>query len=737
MPQTSGTLPLVGLQAPVAIEREPNGVVHIRAGTDLDLFFALGVAHAQDRLWQMELQRRIGAGRLAEILGPDAVDRDRYLRTWGFYRAAEVAFGYLSDEARALIHAYAQGINTYLATDPPLPPEFRLLGLEPDPWSAADVLVWGKLMAYNLADNRHSELRRYRLLARGLSPERIAELMPLYPGESAADDGPTSTAAPSAEEQAEDLLALDATTREHLPRASNNWVVDGTRTESGRPLLANDVHLGVQLPSTWHLVHLQSPSFDVIGASLPGLPLVAIGRNEHIAWGVTNLAADMEDLYLIEERGEAYVHRGDLVPFETREETIQVRDGEPVTVRVRETLYGPVISDVVESPDGAPALALRWVGHDPDDTTFDAFLGINRANDWGEFRVAAELLVAPGQNFVYADAEGHIAHLAVGRVPVRRLNHSGLYPVPGDGEWDWQGVLRPSDLPARLDPPQGFLVTANHRVTAPDYPFRISLEWGGEPYRAERITELIQARPRHDRGSMEALQQDTVTLLQRELRPVLKAMKPRSLAAQRWRLRLLAWDGDAALDSAESSVFHAWYVALAALPAAETGTDYWGGYPRFLIRALTQGDPACDMRGLSCVEFAAEALEQALARLGDEPGVWGELHHAHLAHALFTHTPLSALSDRVVPTGGSHHTVNVGWFRPQDWVVYHAPTYRQIVDLADPERSLFVLAGGQSGNWFSSNYDDQIALWRDGAYLAMRREGYEVADTLMLHPAPK
>ncbi len=350
------------------------------------------------------------------------------------------------------------------------------------------------------------------------------------------------------------------------------------------------------------------------------------------------------------------------------------------------------------------------------------------------FAPPPRLLVAPGQNLVYADVEGHIAHLAVGRVPVRRPGHSGLYPVPGDGEWDWQGVLRPSDLPARVDPAEGFLVTANHRVTAPDYPHRISLEWGAEPYRAERITELIQARSRHDLGSMEALQQDTVTLLHRELRPVLKAMKPRSLAAQRWRLRLLVWNGDAALDSAESSVFHAWYVALAALPAAETGTDYWGGYPRYLIRALTQGDPACDMRGLSCVEFAAEALEQALARLGDEPPVWGELHHAHLAHSLFTHTPLSALSDRVVPTGGSHHTVNVGWFRPQDWVVYHAPTYRQIVDLADPERSLFVLAGGQSGNWFSPSYDDQITLWRDGAYLPMRRAGYEVADTLRLQP---
>lgn len=734
--QQGGTLALPGLDAAVVVEREPSGVVHLRAETDRDLFFAQGVVHAQDRLWQMELQRRIGAGRLAEILGPEAVARDRYLRTWGLHRAARAAYGHLDAETRTVIDAYTAGINAYLASDPPLPPEFLLLEIEPDPWTAADVLVWSKLMAYNLADNRRSELLRYRLLARGLEPKRIAALMPLYPGEHPHRQAWVPPAPGGTGAGAAALLALDQDTRQHLPRASNNWVVDGSRSTSGRPLLANDVHLGMQLPSTWHLMHLQSPGVDVIGATLPGLPLVLIGRNAHIAWGVTNLAADVEDLYLIDEAEGGYHYRGGVRPFEMREERIRVRGADDVVIRVRETVHGPVVSDVVENPDGAPALALRWVGHDPDDTTAAAFLGINRARDWQEFRAALRLLVVPGQSFVYADGEGHIGYAASGRLPLRRQGHSGLYPVPCDGGWDWIGLVPADELPRRFDPPEGYLVTANHKITEPGYPYRLSLEWGAEPYRAERIAELIEARALHDLASMRALQQDTVTLLFRDLRPVLAALRPGTPAGRRWRERLLAWDGDAGAGSTESSVFHAWYIALSTLPRAETGTQFWHTHPRYLVEAMTRGDPACERFGGDCLVFAARALDQAVQRLGPEPPPWGELHRAHLAHAVLTHTPLKGLTDRIIPAGGSHFTVNVGWYRPSDWVMYHGPSYRQIIDLADPQRSVFIIAGGQSGNWLTAGYDDQIPLWRAGEHLPMRRKGYTVASSLILEPAP-
>jgi penicillin amidase len=739
MPHLSGALPLSGLRDRVVIEREPIGIVHVRARNDQDLLFSQGVVHAQDRLWQMEFQRRIGAGRLAEVLGPEAVSRDRYLRTWGFHRAARFAYEHLDDEARNLIDSYAAGINAYLATEPPLPPEFHLLGVRPEPWTGPDVLVWSKLMAYNLADNRRAELRRYRLLARGLSPERIATLMPLYPGEhlpeqARLDVGPI--AVPPVARQSEDLLALDGANRDHLPQASNNWAIHGLRTSTGLPLLANDVHLGMQMPSTWHLMHLRSPGLDVIGATLPGLPLVIIGRNPDIAWGVTNLAADVEDLYLLTERDGGYLYRGQVRPFDTREELIEVRDAKPVRIQVRESLFGPVISDVVENPKGAPPLALRWTGHDPDDTTFRAFLEINRARDWDQFRTALTHYVAPGQNFVYADRVGHVGYLASGRVPLRRTRHSGLYPVPGDGDWDWQGYIPASELPASLDPPEGLVVTANQRITGPDYPHRISYEWGADPYRAERIGQQLAARSGHDRASMETLQQDTITLLYRELRPVLETMEPRSEAAKIWLPRLLSWDGDASADSRESTVFHAWYRSISMLPAKETGARYWSGYPRFLIRALTEGDAACRGNRGGCLDFATRAFEKALEDLGNDPLAWGELHRAHLPHSVLTHSPLKILSDRVLNHGGSPYTVNSGGYRQEDWVMYHGASYRQIIDMAKPESSIFVIAGGQSGNWLSNGYGDQLPLWQKGIYLPMRREGYEVAETLVLTPDP-
>jgi penicillin amidase len=736
LPELSGSLSLEGLQQKVVVEREPNGVVHIRAQSDRDLFFAQGFVHAQDRLWQMDFQRRIGAGRLAELLGPEAVEKDRYLRTWGFYRAAEAAYARLSDDARAMIEAYVAGVNAYLSSESPRPPELKLLRHGPDPWTGPDVVVWAKMMAHNLANNRGSELRRYRLLARGLSPQRIADLMPLYPGERLPDNALVPVAAvASAQRQAGDLLARDEATRQHLPRASNNWVLDGSLTEGGLPLLANDVHLGLQLPSAWYLMHLSSPGFDVIGATLPGLPLVTIGRNAHIAWGVTNLAADVEDIYIVEERGEGgYLHDGVVRPFAVREERIRVRGGEPVNLRVRETLQGPVISDVVPRPEGAPALAVRWVGHDPDDTTLEAFMAINQAHDWEGFRRALERYVVPGQNFVYADREGHVGYSASGRLPKRRPEHTGLYPVPGDGTWDWQGYVPTAELPFRLDPPQGYVATANHRITEPGYPHRLSLEWGAEPYRAQRITELIEGRAQHNLRSMASLQQDTVSLLFRALRPVLKAIDPATPAGRRWRLRLLVWDGDATAESVESTVFHSWYMALSRLPAAETGVSHWDRYPRYLIHALQEGDPACTRRGLHCLEFAAEALDGVLAQLGDEPPPWGVRHRARLDHALLTHTPLAAISDREVPMGGGHYTVNVGWFSPDSWVMYHGATYRQVIDLSRPEDSLFVLAGGQSGNPLASGYAGQLPLWERGDYLPMRRRGYEVAHRLVLKP---
>ncbi len=734
LPQTTGRLVLKGLLEPVEVTRDAYGVVHIQARNLHDLFFAQGVVHAQDRLWQMEFQRRVGAGRLAEVLGEAALEEDKFLRTWGFYRAAQAAYRNLSPEAKAAVDAYVAGINAYLATNPPLPLEFRLLGYRPEPWQGADVLVWAKMMSFDLSANYEAELRRYRLLARGLTPERIAELMPPYP-----EDAPTilppaglPLPPPGAEQQAAALLELGQA-RPRFLEASNNWVVSGRRTASGKPLLANDPHLGLGVPSLWYLIHLEAPGYNAIGASLPGTPGVVIGRNARIAWGVTNVGADVQDLYVLEEQDGGYVYQGEVRPYTTREEVIRVKGGGEVRLVVRETVYGPVISDVVDAP-GASPLAVRWVSLEAVDGTLEAFLKINQAGSWGEFREALKGYLAPSQNFVYADVDGNIGYIAPGKIPIRRPGHSGAYPVPGTGAWDWQGFIPFDELPQALNPPEGFIVTANNKVTPPTYPYTLTVDWA-EPYRATRIRELLTAKPRLTLEDMVRIQLDQYTLLYRAFRPVLELIQPEDEAARRWRARLLAWDGVMRPDAPEATVFAAWYRELARLPAAEVGQPYWNE-PRYLLNALKNGDPACAARGLVCLDYATLAFERAVEAVAEDGRVpaWGAVHRARFAHPVLSQTPLKRFTDRQVPFGGDAFTVNVGPYDLATLRMDHGPSYRQVVDLADPEGSRFIHPMGQSGNLLSPHYADLLPRWASGQYLPMRTQGYAVQQRLVLEP---
>ena len=718
LPRTSGRLALSGLSATAEIQRDAYGVIRIEAQSLADLFFAQGVAHAQERLWQMEFQRRLGAGRLAEVLGEAALPTDRFMRTLGVYRAAEEAYRALSPEIRDQLDAYVAGINAYLETNPPLPLEFRLLGFRLEPWKPADALVWAKLMSWELSKNYDQELKRYRLLARGLSKERINQLMPPYP-----EDAPTvvkSVAAlpeAGAETLADALLELSQKTRVGL-WASNNWVVAPWRSKSGGALLANDPHLRLTAPSIWILMELSAPGFHAVGASFPGLPGIVIGRNDRIAWGVTNMGADVQDLYVLEEVGGGYRYKGEVRPYRVREEVIPVKGRDPERLRVRETVYGPVISDVVEVPGQAP-LALRWVSLDPGDTTLEAFMRLQRARSFEEFLAALRYYVAPSQNFVYADRSGKIAYIAPGRIPIRKPGHSGAYPVPGNGAWDWQGWIPFEALPRVEDPPEGYIVTANQKPVPKDYPYLLGVDWA-EPYRAERIEALLRAEEKHDLESLAAIQLDEVSLLFWAFKPVLERIHPKSEAARAWQQRLLAWDGDARAKSEEASVFEAWYTELTRLPEAEVGERYWEE-PRYLLRAMLEGDPACTARGVGCLEFAADALEAALRRLGEEVPPWGQLHPAVFRHLVMSQDPrLRRLFERRIAHGGDRYTVNVGIYRPEGFRMFWGPSYRQLVDLGRPEESRFIHPMGQSGNVFSRHYADLLPLWARGAYLPMR-----------------
>ncbi len=732
LPQTNGRLPLAGLSATAEILRDDHGVLLVKAQSLPDLFFAQGVAHAQERLWQMEFQRRLGAGRLAEVLGPAALPTDKFMRTLGVYRAAEAAYRALSPATRDLLDAYVAGINAYLKSRPPLPLEFKLLGYRPEPWKPADVLVWAKLMSWELSKNYDQELLRYRLLARGLTKERINQLMPPYP-----EDAPTvvrsvaARPAPADERLAAALLSEDRALFPHLG-ASNNWVVAPQRTTTGGALLANDPHLRLTAPSIWILMELAAPGFHAVGASFPGLPGIVIGRNDAIAWGVTNMGPDVQDLYVLKEAKGGYAYKGEVRPYRVRRETIRVKGAKPVILNVRETIYGPVISDAVDVPGGQP-LALRWVSLDPGDTTLEAFLKIDQAKDWETFKAALKYYVAPSQNFVFADRKGNIGYYAPGRIPIRKPGHTGAYPVPGNGEWDWQGWIPFDRLPHAYNPPEGYIVTANNKAVPKGYPYLLEVDWN-QPFRAMRIEELIRAKGRLSLADMRAIQLDQVSLLFRLFRPVLAKIQPESERARAWKERLLAWDGNETAKSEEATVFEAWYTELTRLPQAEVGERYWDR-PRYLLAAMQHGDPACRARGTSCLAFAAQAFEAALDRLGPEIKPWGQLHPAVFAHLVMSKDPrVRPIFERRIAHGGDRYTVNVGIYRPEDFRMFWGPSYRELVDLARPEKSLFIHPMGQSGNVLSRHYADLLPLWARGEYLPMRAG--KPRARLVLEPTP-
>lgn len=739
------SLNLLGLMDEVEVFREPSGIVHIQAQNENDLFFTQGFVHAQDRLWQMEYQRRLGAGRLSEVLGENTLRQDLYLRTLGLYQAAESAYQNLSPEVRHIIDVYTAGVNSYLTTAPTLPLEFRLLDYEPEPWQPVDVLVLIKTNSLNLSANLGVELLRSQLLARGLSTNRIEELLPPYP-----EDAPTILQSNDLNQLALNVTPPSTVELQELPEtmqkgievlqpldlalstpiaASNNWVLSGSRTTTGKPFLANDPHLNLQMPSIWYQVHLKSPTLDVIGATFPGLPGVLIGHNRQIAWGVTNTGIDVQDLYILEETadGQGYLYQDQVYPYQVRSETVRVKGAEPVLLQVESSVYGPVISNALGLNQ---TLALRWVSLEPVDGTIEAFLGINRADNWEEFKLALQSYVAPSQNFVYADREGNIGYFAPGKIPIRQPEHTGLYPVLGTGEFDWQGFIPFEQLPQVLNPESGFIVTANNKISPRDYPYDIT-GYFDEPYRAERINNLILSKDKLSFEDMQAIQLDQVSLLYHDFRPILERLSLGSERASTWRDRLLSWDGNTHPDSVEATVFEAWYTQLTRLPQAVVGQEYWN-FPRYLVSAILNGDPTCNQPGTApgCLDDAARALEEALNQLGDPVPTWGKIHTARFKQL----APVLPDFNLQVPFGGNSYTVNVGAYDFKTFTMSAGPSYRQIVDLANLEDSVFITPPGQSGNTLSPNFDNQLPLWQQGAYLPMKTTNYEVAQRLVLQP---
>ena len=745
LPQLEGTVTLSGLKAPVDIVRDRYGVPHIYAGSVDDAYFALGFVHAQDRLWQMEMNRRIGSGRLSEALGPATLEADKFLRTLGVRHVAEASLKFLNAETLSQLDAYAAGINAFLAQrSGPLPPEFLLTGVKPEPWQSADSVAWNRMMAWDLGGNWRSELLRMRL-AKKLSVAQIREFLPPYPG-----DAPLAIADYGALYRQLDASKLAALALPGLSEggASNNWVVAGSRTASGKPLLANDPHLGLSAPAIWYFAHLSAPGFDVMGATLPGVPAVVLGRNRHIAWGMTNTGPDVQDLYIERIDGEGRV----LAPqgwqkLATRSEVIKVKGQADVTITVRASRHGPLISDVFKpAAEALPqnfALAFAWTALREDDLSMQAGGKLAIARNWNEFLAAARDFESPQQNMVYADTEGNIGFIAPGRVPVRKPENDlkGQAPAPGwDAKFDWNGFIPFEGLPRSYNPAAGEIVTANNKIVPDNYPYYLTSEWV-PPYRADRIKQLLDATPKHTLQSFERIQADTMSLQVHQILPLLLKTKTADAEAQQVLQQLARWDADMSAAGAEPLIVSAWLRELGRLIYAdELGELFdgaWEHRARFMYNVLadTHGEGHwCDDVNTpakeTCADLLPKALNLALADLKRRYGAdrnqwhWGEAHYALSEHRPFGQQPLLAkFFDMRVPSPGDTYTIDVGRNTLADktapFANLFAPSLRAIYDLSDLDKSVYMHSTGQSGNVLSPLYRDFSLPWSRVEYIPM------------------
>jgi penicillin amidase len=729
LPQSTGSVAVAGLGGPVTIARDADGVPLIAAAGDADAAFGLGYAHAQDRLFQMELQRRYGAGRLAEIFGEAAVPIDRQMRVLGLYRAAEAEVPGLSPELRRGLEAYAAGVNAFLATRRgALPPEFLLLRFAPEPWRPADSLVWGKLMGLQLGGNYRGELVRARL-ARSVPAADMAVLYPGYP-----PGAPT-------------ILSALAPIYRHLPlgrlhaalppivgpiHASNNWVVDGAHSASGKPLVANDPHLGFAAPGFWYLARLRTPAREIAGGTVAGTPFVIIGHNDRVAWGFTTVGADIEDLF-IEKLDPAdpgrYLTPEGSAPFTTRDEVIKVRGAASVTQTVRETRHGPVLSDVLPgSAASGYVLALSATFLQGGDHSAEALWRLDRADDAAGVAAALQGFVGPPQNVVYGDANGAIGYVMAGRIPTRKSG-DGWLPMPGwTGEYDWTGSVPFAELPRAANPASGRFVTANNKVAPDSYPYFISRDWD-LPNRAERIETLLAAAPVQSPEASAAVAADTLSPMAQRLVPLMTRIVPGSDAAREAIELLQQWDFHMDADKVEPLLFTAWLRHFAHdvffARFGEAAEAYWDLKPAVIETILRERPDWC---GGGCDAKLAEALDAALAELRRDYGPemadwqWGRAHIAQFPNSVLDRVPLlGGWLHLSIPTPGGYDTVNRGPSTIRDdahpYFQQFGAGLRIVTDLADPAAARMIAAPGQSGNPLSRHYADLLRRWRGFAWL--------------------
>ena len=751
----SGKRTIKGIGDSVVITFDESDIPHIKANSQTDALFALGYLHATERSWQMELNRRLASGRLSEILGSESVKIDRFIRTLGVKRAADRQFDRYPVAAKRLLQAYADGVNTgNTQLGWALPIEYFLTGSKPGHWSPTDSVAWMLMMAYDLGGNWDKELQRLEL-SQFLTTKQIWEILPSF-----ETGGPVSNMdfakiykdlnIFNSFEKSTELGSLD------LPGGkegigSNNWALSGKLTASGKPLLANDPHLGLSAPAIWYFAHLDAPGMNVIGGTLPGIPGVALGRTDKFAWSFTNTNPDVQDLYIEQiDSNNPGMYRGPdgPLPFKVHQEIIDVKGSPSITFLVKETRHGPVISDsyarAKRSIDTKRfALALRWTALDTENQSVVGLLEMNRAKDIDSFKQALRKNYAPMQNVVMADSEGNISYQAAGVAP-KRILHQGLYglaPAIGwEKQYDWNGYIPFEQLPASNNPEQEWIATANQRIIAANDPNPLTADWD-LPTRYDRIVELIKSRNSHDLNYMKTMQADTLSLGATPLLGLFKSSKPSHKLAPQAQEIIQNFDGDMKVNSAGALIFNAWADQLTRNLFSRLSylfTESYGSrsFRQPLLLALENPDSLwCDDPKTtpveSCLDSSNNAFDKALeylsAEYGDDPKnwAWGKAHISVSEHRPLSKVPvLGWLFNIKTPFPGDAFSINVG--RPQllkstnPYETIQGPSMRTIYDLSDLEKSLFIYQTGQSGWVQSKLYRNMNSLWANNEYLPLQ-----------------
>ena len=761
LPRTRGRLTVDGLRDKVAIVRDARGVAHVDATCMEDAAFAMGLVHAQERLWQLDLTRRVASGRISEIAGHDGLAADRFLRRVGLRRIAVEEAERLEGGAKSMLEAYAAGINTVISSGRRLPVEFALLRTRPEPWTPVDSIACAKVLALGLSLNWDSELQRLRLL-RAVGPEVAARLDLFYP-----DTNPTilaGTLAAAGPRAGDDVLALFAEAARWLPSAvgaSNAWAVSGKHTVSGRPMLCNDPHLEPSVPSVWFAAHVRAgDDFESTGVTFAGQPFPIVGHNRRIAWGYTNSCADCQDLVveqLDSPQGARYRTETGWADARVAREVIRVKDASDEVEEVVITRHGPIVERCDDPLAGRwLGLALQWTALIPSCSS-QTVLDLQRAADWDSFRAAFAGLDAPSQNSVYADVDGHIGYFCNGRIPVRRRTPSGL-PVPGwNGDAMWQRFLTMDEVPQQLDPPDGLIVTANNRIVGDGFPHYIATDYMSG-YRARRLEELLD-REGLDAAAMQAIQLDVLSPPALQVIALLADVRCAEPAAEAWRERLLRWDARMTPGATEPTVYEAFMLRLAEHALRPLCGDAWGiaagvdlSHPLFdypgnltgrvtplLLERWAAGDDAIfDGRG-TWTQAAGRALEDAVTDLRDlgrpRRWRWGRVHRLSLEHPLAVRRPLRPLLNApALAVGGSVDTVMATGAHPAKGFATRlfTPSWRQVFDVGEWEHGCTgILYPGQSGHRASRHHHDlskrwlrnrQFPLvWGDAAFRGRRR----------------